>query len=173
MKSIRVIAILMVSLAALLTGVTAQPVGATPPEVQLINIDETWTAPGLTRICGFTVTRHDQGTARVHSFYRDGQLIRDVENDHLVTDFSANGHAVTGRTGGSAIERYNPDGSYSVMFTGPGDHIVVPGYGYVLGFVGNTLIEVDANGNETVIRDAGNNQVTLDAYQAVCSALAP
>jgi hypothetical protein len=172
MRTVRVLAASVLVLVAVVAAGPG-PAAASPPDRQLITIDTTGPAPGLTRVCEFPVTRHDVGTIRVHSFYRNGELVRLVENYNIATDWTAYGHTISGRTGGVDVTAYNPDGSYSLMIGGPTDHITIPGYGYILGLVGNMLVEVDSAGNETITRDVGHPQYLLENYQTVCAALAP
>lgn len=142
---------------------------ANPPDIQVINVDETFPAVGITRFCGFPVTRHDELTIRVITNYnQNGDPTRELDLLNGTSTFTANGKTVVGQQHGIESYTFNPDGTTTVLITGP-RMVILPGYGPVFGYTGTTRIVFDADGN--VISFEGTGPSFSDP--AICSALAP
>src|SRR3954452_17723605 len=172
MKLSRSLALAVLAFGALL-ATTAHQVAASPPEIQVVNVDDTYVAPGLTRDCGFVVMRNDLGTIRIATFYRDGQPVREVDHYNINHCFTAHGHTIQARDHGLDSTEFHSDGSATLRTIGLA-MFVLPGYGPVEGFAGNFVVEVDPYGNETVVHEAGQNHpLSPETHAILCGALAP
>jgi len=151
---------------------SARSAYATPPDVQVIEIDSAFRAGQLTRACGFDVQRHEQGTLTLRSFYdQNGSLKRELSHYDVETTFTANGKSLrsVGRHE-TANTTYNEDGSMTLLLAGPTYLTTLPGEGVVWGGTGSVEIWISPDGEEVTIRESG--PIFLEADE-VCSALAP
>jgi hypothetical protein len=142
---------------------------ANAPDVETITFDETFTAPTLSAVCGFTVTRHTEGTQTVRTFYNhDGTFARELDLVLLVDTLTANGQTLVGRTTQQIKVTLLAD-SYTVAWEGTDFRVPVPGAGISFGSVGRlwALFAFD-NTLLAVLQDVGNYQ---EDYDAMCGAL--
>lgn len=160
-----------IALVALCAVVTAAPAAmAVAQSTEVIAIDSTFTPPQLSRACGFTVTRHIEGTLTIRTFYdANGNFVRELDQYNLVETISANGKTLTGRTVQNIAVKVLPDGSYTVSFVGMDFRLPVPGTGIAFGSVGRLLLHFDA-GNRllSVDQDVGNAAAN---FTAICNGL--
>jgi hypothetical protein len=171
MKVIRFVCASMLGLAVLLAVGTAAPVLAVQPIIQVIQLNRTVVAPRPTQTCGFTVMRHDEGTIRFITRYdENGNPIMEIDVYHLNQTLTANGHSLSGRTIGIDNITYNADGSITMLSAGPDLWTIAPNGGPVWGATGSIATEIDASGNEAVVRESGPNHY-FDP--AICPYLAP
>lgn len=169
MKTTRLLFAAVISSILLLVAGTGGSVLASPPDIQVINVDETFPAGGMSAFCGFQVMRHDQLTIRVITHYdRNGNPTKELDHLNGTATFTANGNSVVGQQHGIESYTFNPDGTTSVLVTGP-RMVVLPGHGPVWGSTGTARLVFDADGN--VISFESTGPVFSDP--AVCAALAP
>jgi hypothetical protein len=169
MKTRRLLLAGVISSLLLLVAGTGGRALASPPDIQVINVDETFPAVGITRFCGFPVLRHDQLTIRAITFYnQNGVPRRELDLLSGTATFTANGKSVVGMQQGIESYTFNPDGTTTALITGP-RMVVLPGVGPVFGFTGTTRLVFDADGNLISFEGTGPSFTN----PAVCSALAP
>jgi hypothetical protein len=158
-------------LVCLLAAATASPAGATAPATEVIPIDFSLTPPLLSAACGFTVTRHVEGTLTIRTFYDEqGSFTRELDQYRLVETVSANGRSLEGRTIQNISVTLLDDGSFTVAFVGTDFRLPVPGAGIAFGSVGRlVLLFASDNTLLDVVQDVGD--VRSD-YAAICQALA-
>jgi hypothetical protein len=163
---------LLLCLNGVMAAMSASPVGATAPMTQVIPIDFSFTPPLLSAACGFTVTRHVEGTLTIRTFYdAEGSFSRELDEFHLIETVSANGVTLTGRTIQNISVTLRDDGSFTVAFVGTDFRLPVPGAGISFGSVGRLLLLFGPDNTLLdVIQDVGD--VRID-FAAICQALAP
>ncbi|GAB4003075.1 hypothetical protein GCM10028772_05450 [Nocardioides ultimimeridianus] len=148
---------------------SASAVAVEPGRVSA-SVDVTVPAAILTQECGFPVTAHLEGTVTTTDFVdRSGTFSKEIDQNHLVQSFSANGRVLVGRTSQPIVTTARPDGSFSVAFMGSESMFTVPGAGAVLGNVGRLVLVFDADGDVQVVQETGQQ---LGDLAAVCAALA-
>jgi hypothetical protein len=126
---------------ALFACITAPTAIAVAPSTDVIPINSTFTPPQLSSACGFTVTRHIEGTLTIRTFYdANGNFVRELDQYNLVETISANGTTLTGRTVQNIIVKVLPDGSYTVAFVGTDFRLPVAGVGIAFGSVGRLVL---------------------------------
>lgn len=169
MKMTRLLFAGVISTFLLLVAGTGGSALASPPDIQVINVDETFPAGSLSNFCGFPVLRHDQVRVRIITHYdQSGNPIREMDLDHGTVSFTANGHTVSGTLHGFDSVTFNPDGT-SVFFSAGPLLVVLPGVGPVWGANGTFRITYDQDGN--LISFEHNGPFFRDP--AICAALAP
>ncbi len=161
----------MFIVALIVVGATASAATATAPNTDVIPINFSFTPPLLSSACGFTVTRHVQGTLTIRTFYdAQGNFVRELDQYNLVETVSANGNTLIARTVQNITVKLLPDGSYTVAFVGSDFRLPVPGAGIAFGSVGRlVLLFAPDNTLLNVQQDVGNVQAN---FTAICQALA-
>ena len=171
-----------------LTPMLASPrlVGAEPSPVKpiVIPVDETFQAPNLTRICGFSVMAHVLGTIAVST--RPGGV--GFDRVRFQYDFIGPG----GSRSVTVIENYtyttiaSPDGTLVETLTITGRlryHNIVPGLGSISNNAGREVLLITYQYDEElseyvevdfqVLFDAGANDPPTDAdFAVICAELA-
>lgn len=162
---------LILFLPLFIAAATASPAGATAPTTQVIPIDFTFTPQLLSATCGFTVTRHVEGTLTIRTFYdAQGSFTRELDQYRLVETVSANGQTLVARTIQNISVTLLADGSFTVAFVGTDFRVPVPGAGISFGSVGRLLLLfAPDNTLLDVVQDVG--EVRSDVA-AICQALA-
>ena len=156
---------------AFCAAVIAAPAAiAAAPTTEVIPINSTFTPPQLSGACGFTVTRHIEGTLTIRTFYDvNGNFVRELDQYNLVEAISANGKTLTGRTVQNIAVKLLPDGSYTLSFVGTDFRLSVPGAGIAFGSVGRLLLHFAADNTLLgVDQDVGNAAAN---FTAICNAL--
>jgi hypothetical protein len=174
-NAVRIISVLAVALVALLAAGPIPKALANPPDIQVVQYDETFQSPYWTGQCGFPVNRHNVGTLRISQYFdQGGNRVREIDAFNETGTISAHGISLTGRSHGPVVDTWHPDGSVTVLYTGinglASGLVVIPGNGIIHGTAGSTFIEIDAGGNVTQVRESGLNIVNP---AAVCAALTP
>jgi hypothetical protein len=117
--------------------------------------DETFVLPG---ICGFDVRVHDVGTLiQTDVFDAGGALVgrhrRFPGARETLTNLET-GASLTLNTNGPVDTFFHPDGSFTVVFSGPSTipvawpDITTPGQSW---FTGRAVVEVDSSGHATLV----------------------
>jgi len=152
-------------------GIAAPAAIATSPTTDVIPINFSFTPPLLSSACGFTVTRHVEGTLTIRTFYdAAGNFVRELDQYKLVETLSANGMTLVGRTVQNITVKLLPNGSYTIAFVATDFRLPVPGSGIAFGSVGRlVLLFAPDNTLLDVQQDVGNVQAD---FTAICDALA-
>jgi hypothetical protein len=142
---------------------------AAGPTVQRISYTQTGPAPVLSATCGFTVMRTDVVNINI-STYPDGTILSAPAGPNTRTFFTVYG-SFTARFAGINLDKTNPDGTITVVETGPSLLGTVPRDGIVSGFSGADLGILDpATGTFTPIADS---LTSFWNYPVVCTFLGP
>lgn len=154
-----------------LIGAMVSVANAAAPSTDVIPINFSFTPPLLSNACGFSVTRHVEGTLAIRTFYdADGSFVRELDQYKLVETVSANGNTLVARTVQNVMVKLLPDGSYTVAVVGTDFRLPVPGAGIAFGSVGRLVLLFAADNTLLdVQRDVGNVQSN---FTAICQALA-
>jgi hypothetical protein len=162
---------LLLTSVCVIVAAAASPAAATAPTTEVTPIDFSFTPPLLSAACGFTVTRHVEGTLTIRTFYDEqGSFTRELDQYRLIETVSANGQTLVGRTIQNISVTLLDDGSFTVAFVGTDFRLPVPGAGMAFGSVGRlVLLFAPDNTLLNVVQDVGNVQ---SDFGAICQALA-
>ena len=139
------------------------------PTVRLISYTVTGKAPTVSATCGFTVMRTDVVNWNMFT-WPDGRMLTAPAGLNTRTFFTAYGSFTT-RFAGVDMSAPNPDGTITVLGTGPTLLGTIPSDGIISGVNGAELGTYDpATGTFTPIADSLQS---FWNYPAVCTFLGP
>jgi hypothetical protein len=166
----------LVALVALVVAVAAIPEHALAdqPSIGLWGGNGTYTFVNmnLTNACGFTGTVITETIVydQTEIDYANGTQKLVEAGPNYVT-YSTPYGTLTGRIAGIGETVQNPDGTLTIIGTGPSNFVTVPGSGLVRGSAGHFVALYDpATGSFTVLQDVG---VGADNLPAFCTYLGP
>jgi hypothetical protein len=167
--------------------VTAAPVLAAKPEIEVEEVSFSFLDEFLTEECGFPVTFSGEGQV-IHRTWTDenGDVTREVHTVNHTRSLTANGQTLTFKDSGVDKVTINPDGTVQVEIIGNLGVLTVPGYGTVSGAAGRVVLlltpVLDEEGNP-VLDEHGNPMMTEEVMHdsgfraeediaAICAGLA-
>jgi hypothetical protein len=149
-------------------GTGAEAAG--PPTIEYIQIDEDRFLPRTSEICGLPLYEHFEGTIKVATKTMPDRSIRHHETGTISITFhsdAAHSMAIIAscRVGTFTLVEH-PDGSVTIRSSGLEELITQPGEGHIFMHAGVTIIEIDPNGEETVIQ---HGQFDESFAPAICA----
>jgi hypothetical protein len=144
---------------------------AVPPTRERIAVHLTGPAPGASALCGFPIERDINGVLIQTTFFdKAGNPTRflEVAPGFKVTFINpANGNTVSYPNVFSQHVTFNADGSVDVAFAGLIIRLIIPGEGNVTLDAGRLLLNISADGVETVVQESGPS----GSFQPICDYL--
>ena len=136
----RFVTVICVTVLLLVTAMTAS---ADTHYQEVIYLDEAWTVPVAESPCDFALEMHSWGSVRVNYWLDDnGQVTQRIESYGTVRNtVSANGKTMNFHGQGPVQVRFEGNNFATVKFLGPNWLFIAPGYGKVLGSVGQEVWE--------------------------------
>ena len=146
------------------------PVSAGKPDTERLDIDDTFVDGELSAACGVEVNAHVSGHAIFRLFSdANGEPVRELNTFALsVHWWSVNGDIHAKDVGADRVT-YLEDGGAIRIIIGSVQSFSIPGEGRVYSDVGRVMIEIDADGNETVTPLGGQHD--SDQLDAICGVL--
>jgi hypothetical protein len=167
-RTARAVGVVLVAVLSLAFGTRAEAAG--PPTIEYIQIDEDRFLPRTSGICGLPLYEHFEGTIKVATTTMPDGSIRHHETGTLsITFHSDAAHSTTiiaSRRVGTFTLVEHPDGSVTIRGSGLEELITQPGEGHIFIHAGVTIIEIDPDGNETMIQ---HGQFDESFAQAICA----
>lgn len=146
------------------------PVSAGTPEMERIPVDDTFVDLELSAACGVEVTAHVTGHVIFRAFTDEaGTPVREVNNYALRVYWWSENGTIRAQDVGADRVTYFDDGSVLLIIIGSVQSFSIPGEGRVYSDVGRVMIEIDADGNETVTPLGGQHD--SDQLDAICGVL--
>jgi hypothetical protein len=164
----------VVGLAVLGTLLVAAPVSAGKPQIERVNVDDTFVDEFLSEACGTEVTFHATGHITFRLFAdAAGNPIRELNNYALTAVYSSENGAVRAKDVGVDRITYLPDGSLLQFIIGNVQSFSIPGQGRVYQDVGRTMVVItfDADGVPSFEATPLGGQHDPDQVGALCSVL--
>jgi hypothetical protein len=164
----RAFAAILVGVLSLAFGLRAE--AAQQPTFEIVQIDEDRYLPRTSGICGFDLYEHFVGTIKVATMTMPDGSIRHHEIGGIDIIFHSTDPAhptiVSSLRVGTFTLIEHPDGTVSIRGSGLEERINQPGEGHIFIHAGVTVIEIDVDGNESVIQ---HGQFDESFAPAICA----